>query len=187
MPKPFARLAILSIASIAVLVPASSTRATTFEDISLEQLAAASDLVVIGRVEHVDVHPTGPGGQPGIHTRAVVQVAETLRGEHQTIIEVWVHGGRLGDRVRIVSGQATFQPGEDVVLFLFRAGGGLWPTGMGRGKWTVSDPNGHPVAVPQSQLSVRSSRPTSVELSDLRASIAGASRPDATTRSGARP
>ncbi|MCZ7685888.1 MAG: hypothetical protein M5U28_46885 [Sandaracinaceae bacterium] len=137
MSKPFARLAIQSIASIAVLAPASATRATTFEDITLEQLAAASDLVVIGRVEHVDVHPTGPGGQPGIHTRAVVQVAETLRGEHRTIIEVWVHGGRLGDRVRVVPGQATFRAGEEVALFLFEAAGGLWPTGMSRGKWVL--------------------------------------------------
>lgn len=173
MPKPFARLAILSIASIAVLAPASATRATTFEDITLEQLAAASDLVVIGRVEHVDVHPTGPGGQPGIHTRAVVQVAETLRGEHRTIIEVWVHGGRLGDRMRVVPGQATFRAGEEVALFLFEAGSGLWPTGMGRGKWSASSLQPDLMS-PAVADQVHMLDPRGVSLSDLRARVAGA-------------
>lgn len=130
------------LATVALTCGAScptTARATTFVDVTIEDLARASDLVVVGRVEHVEVLPQGPAGQPGIHTRAVVQVAETLRGEHQTIIEVWVQGGRLGDRMRVIPGQAQFRVGEDVVLFLFRAGDGLWPTSFARGKWTSRD------------------------------------------------
>lgn len=126
------------VATLAALTAPAS--ATTFADVTVEDLARASALVVIGRVEHVDVHPEGPAGQPGIHTRAVIQVEETLRGEHRTILEVWVHGGRLGDRMRVVPGQASFRQGEHVALFLFAAGGGLWPTGMGRGKWLMASP-----------------------------------------------
>ncbi|MBX3271619.1 MAG: hypothetical protein KF729_15240 [Sandaracinaceae bacterium] len=113
-----------------------AARATTFADVTVDELVAASDLVVVGRVLTTDVLPEGPAGQPGIHTRARVRVDETLRGPGYTVVDVWVQGGRLGDRLRVVPGQATFRAGEDVVLFLFRAGGGLWPTGMGRGKWT---------------------------------------------------
>lgn len=119
-------------------IPQSTAHATTFAEVTLEDLARASDLVIIGRVERVDVHPHGPGGQPGIHTRAVIQVAETLRGEHRTFLEVWVHGGRVGNRMRVVPGQATFRPGEHLTLFVFESGGGFWPTGMGRGKWTMA-------------------------------------------------
>ncbi|MCC6876674.1 MAG: hypothetical protein IT378_20390, partial [Sandaracinaceae bacterium] len=120
-----------------LLLAASAASATTFDDITVEELTRASDLVVLGRVERVDVFVQGPGGQPGIHTRATIRVEETWRGEAQDIVEVWAHGGVLGDRMRVVPGQATFRVGERAVLFLFRAGGGLWPTGMGRGKWIL--------------------------------------------------
>lgn len=82
-------LALFAASLAAVSAPAS---ATTFVDVTIEDLARASDLIVIGRVEYVDVHPQGPAGQPGIHTRAVIQVSETLRGEHRTIVKR--HGRR---------------------------------------------------------------------------------------------
>lgn len=122
-----------------VALATTPASATTFADLTVEELARASDLVVVGRVETVEAFPVGPAGQPGIHTRAVVQITETLRGDARALVEVWVHGGRLGDRIRVVPGQATFRRGEAVTLFLFQAGGGLWPTGMGRGKWVRSD------------------------------------------------
>ncbi|MCA9610154.1 MAG: hypothetical protein KC619_31370 [Myxococcales bacterium] len=120
---------------VAATVAAPSAEATTFVDVTVEQLAAASDLIVVGRVVEVSVEPQGPAGQPGIHTRATVQVEEVLRGPGRSLVDVWVQGGRLGDRMRVVPGQAQFVQGEDLVLFLTEAGGGLWPTGMGRGKW----------------------------------------------------
>jgi len=124
----------LCLASAAV-VPAY---ATTLEDISIEELAAASDLVVVGRIEHVACEPRGPAGQPGIHSRAVIRVSETWRGQSQTRLEVWVQGGRIGTHRRVVPNQAVFRQGEVVVLFAFEAGGGLWPTGMSRGLWAGS-------------------------------------------------
>jgi hypothetical protein len=160
-------LALLS--SIAPTPLFSRAHATTFVDVTIEDLARASDLVVVGRVEHVDVLPQGPAGQPGIHTRAIVQVAETLRGEHQTIIEVWVQGGRLGDRMRVIPGQAQFRVGEDVVLFLFRAGDGCWPTGLGRGAWRsiASDPGSFAPTSPLEERG-RASRSIAVSIPDLR-------------------
>lgn len=101
--------------------------ATSFTEVTVEDLARASDLVIVGRVEHLEVLPAGPAGQPGIHTRAVIQVSEVLRAsgaiEPRTMIEVWVHGGRLGSRMRVVPGQATFSSGEDVALSSSRPAG----------------------------------------------------------------
>lgn len=154
------------------LLPTAPATATTFTDVTIEDLARASDLVIIGRVEHVDVHPHGPAGQPGIHTRAVIQVAETLRGEHRTIAEVWVHGGRIGNRMRVVPGQATFRAGEDVALFLFDAGGGLWPTGMGRGKWNIQ-PGNLPLR-PGHRDGLRLSSATGTSMEELRVAVASA-------------
>lgn len=165
-----ALLVSLLVPSLALL-PTAAT-ATTFTDVTIEDLARASDLVVIGRVEHVDVHPHGPAGQPGIHTRAVIQVAETLRGEHRTIVEVWVHGGRIGNRMRVVPGQATFRVGEDVALFLFDAGGGIWPTGMGRGKWSIQ-PGSLPV-LPDNADRLRLVSGAGTSLEELRTAVASA-------------
>lgn len=167
LPRRAGAIALAVVTTAVALAPVPAT-ATTFAEVTLEDLARASDLVVIGRVEHTDVLPHGPGGQPGIHTRATIQVAETLRGQPRTIIEVWAHGGRLGDRMRVVPGQATFRPGEHVALFLFDAGGGLWPTGMGRGKWTVEHDGllAHPGE--QGQLRLTNAR---ASLSDIRTAV----------------
>lgn len=128
------RLAVILVATLATTVSAS---AATFADVTAADLVRAGDLAIIGRVEQVDAHPAGPTGQPRVHTRAVIQVGETRRDEHRTLIEVWAQSGRIGDRARIVSGQATFRADEDIALSLFEAGGGLWPIGMARGVRTI--------------------------------------------------
>jgi hypothetical protein len=149
---------------------ASPVAATTFDDVTVEDLARASDLVVLGRVRELRVQAHGPNGQPGIHTRALVEVEETWRGQPRAIVEVWVHGGQLGNRLRVLPGQATFQRGERVVLFLFEAGGGFWPTGMGRGKWTVRGATAAPAA---ELLPTRRAEPA---LTDLHARVSGTSQ-----------
>jgi len=67
-------------AGLAVLAAvASPARATTFVDVTVEELVAASDLIVVGRVVATHVEPRGPAGQPVIHTRATIQVEEMIR------------------------------------------------------------------------------------------------------------
>ena len=125
------------------LLPASPAVAATFEATTLERLVEQSDQVALGTVLEITVHPEGPAGLSGIHTRVRFGVREVLVGQATSEIEFWVHGGRLGDRLRLVSGQATFSPGEQLVLFLFRTpSGALFPAGMARGKWAVRQGEG---------------------------------------------
>ncbi|RLB51968.1 MAG: hypothetical protein DRJ42_15870 [Deltaproteobacteria bacterium] len=132
--------AVRGIFALALLLPAiggtSIAAATTQRTLSLEELVDTSDVIVVGRVLRTEAVPEGPSGQPGIHTRVDVGVEDWLFGSApQSIVTVWVHGGRLGDRMRVVSGQARFERGERVLLFLFAAdSGGLWPNGMAQGK-----------------------------------------------------
>lgn len=49
---------------VALVAVAQPARATTFEDVTVEDLARASDLVVMGRVQDVDVHALGPSREP---------------------------------------------------------------------------------------------------------------------------
>lgn len=157
----------VSMAALVLAVGAcvsSVAHATTFVTASVDDLARASDLVVTARVGRVDVFERGPAGQPVIHTRATVEVHEVLSGElHSSLLEVWVHGGRVGDRLRVVPRQATFAPGEECLLFLFYASGGHYPTGMSRGKWTRDSRRPDAFLRPTEGVS----GPTTLSLSDL--------------------
>lgn len=129
-------VATLVVAGIAL--SAGPASATTFADTTVEELVAASELVVVGDVVSTRVFEHGPGGQSGIHTQVRLRVSEVLRGAGRTEVTIWVPGGRIGRRLRRVSGQATFRSGEQVLVLVHWADGGWWPTGMGRGKWLPS-------------------------------------------------
>jgi hypothetical protein len=120
---------------VAAIPPA---RASTLPPTTLEDLARASRVVTLGTVARTQVLDHGPAGQPGIHTRVTLAVEEAIAGHASTELTFWAHGGRLGNQMRRVVGQAHFAPQEDVATFLFaNDDGDLWPTGMARGKWHV--------------------------------------------------
>ena len=104
----------------------------------LSELAAKSTIVVAGVVSRTEASPTGPAGARGIHTAVELSEVEVLRGDATGPISFWVQGGVIGDRARRVVGQASFNVGQRVLVFLTQApNGALWPTRMGLGKWTL--------------------------------------------------
>jgi hypothetical protein len=104
----------------------------------LRRLVSQSDRIVVGRVIAADAQPFGPRGERGIHTRIELQVERSLIGSNSESVRFWVQGGRWGDRLRRVSGQATFKVGETVAVFLrARPDGELFPSAMGEAKWQV--------------------------------------------------
>ena len=130
--------ALLSLFAFLGIAPIGAS-ATSHDTPTLDELIAESDLIVHATVVTTSVHSQGPNGQPGIHTRVDLEVHETLKGTPRSTLEVWVQGGRMGGRMRVVVGQARFEPLEEAVLFLFRdPNGAYWPAGMGAGKWSVS-------------------------------------------------
>ena len=124
------------VAALVALCPVSETAASSLESTSLESLAGDSDIVVVGRVVDTTALPNGPHGESGIHTRVTLRADDSVPESGRDTVSFWVHGGRLGNRLRRVVGQARFEPGEEVAVFLRgSAGGALWPTQMARGKW----------------------------------------------------
>jgi hypothetical protein len=100
------------------------------------QLRAQSDHVVLGRVLGVVALASGPRGEAGIHSQVTIEVQHPFQGQSPPTLTLWVQGGELGDRRRVLSGQAQFRTGETLLLFLrARPDGVLFPTAMGRGKW----------------------------------------------------
>ena len=92
-------------------------QATVVEPLSIEQLAAESTRVVRAHVGHVYTVPTrGPRGE--IYTRVELIVEEYVLGNGPDVLTVQQLGGRLGEWTMVLSGNAQFMPGAEVVVFL---------------------------------------------------------------------
>lgn len=112
-----------------------ATTAAQFLPRSVEELAAEAACVVHGRVEAVEVL-AAPGGAPW--TRVELLVENTWKGAPTNRIVVTQAGGTLGSRRVVVGGEATYLPGEEVVVFLVANPRGEWLTcGMAQGKFAV--------------------------------------------------
>ena len=85
--------------------------------VPVESLATQAEWILRGTVESLE---TSRGTSKVISTRVELAVAEVWKGPHAQRAVVTLAGGVLGDRQVVVSGQATFKVGEDVVLFLVR-------------------------------------------------------------------
>ncbi|MBI3876951.1 MAG: hypothetical protein HY300_13525 [Verrucomicrobia bacterium] len=104
--------------------------------LSVEQLAAKSQLILRGTVTSKTVQRDGAGR---IYTSIELQVAEVWKGALATNRFTIVHGGGvLGDRRVTVSGQAEYVIGEEVVAFLLltERGEGV-SIGLAQGKFNV--------------------------------------------------
>jgi hypothetical protein len=156
------RFAIVFIGLSAALGTGLAPRAfaTALPPITLEELARQSDRIVLGDVRNVTAVPYGPNGQSGIFSRVTLRVDASLPATDGSAIAFWVHGGRIGSRMRRVIGQARFSIGERVAVFLRRGpsvegsqrDAPLWPTQMARGKWLRSWDHGTPYVRPSVQL-----------------------------------
>ena len=113
---------------------ARTAEATVAVSLPLPDLTARSSDVVHGVV--VATKSAWEGGQ--IYTTTHVDVLETVKGEqrHRTI---WVKqlGGQVGNLAMRISGQAAFEVGEEVVLFVKPGPVAREVVGMAQGKWLV--------------------------------------------------
>jgi hypothetical protein len=116
--------------------------------VGIERLTRESDAVVAGRVLEVRGEEQVRGGRRALVTAATLEVREAWKGAPGPRLRVYTHGGVVGRRAATVAGEATFAPGEEVVVFAMWGGGAWWPTGMAQGKWrVVRAPGAAPVAV----------------------------------------
>lgn len=87
---------------------------------SLEEIAAQADVVVLGTVESITSSWSDDGRM--IVTRASIAVERALKGGPRAGVVVETPGGRVGDVALVASGAPVFRVGERVVLFLEPAG-----------------------------------------------------------------
>ena len=120
--------------ALMLLLPVAAHASVALE-LSLEQLAQRADVVVRGRVNAQQAAWTR-GGR--IVTTVSVAVDEVLKGAAAQNVEVRHLGGHVGDIGQQVSGEVSFAPGEEVVLFLHAhpsVKGAFAVVGMSQGKF----------------------------------------------------
>jgi hypothetical protein len=126
------------LAVCALALGAGAARADLGPRWSDDQLAGFSSAIVAGRVTSI-----GTGRDPrttATHTYVTVAVDRVLKGDiAEREIVVKQLGGRIGDEVSLVFGQAEFAVGENVLLFLEvrPRDRTLYTTALWQGKWTI--------------------------------------------------
>jgi len=103
-----------------VLFAATAASATTLVHMSLEELAAAAD--VVARVRCLENESRWEQGE--IWTFTSFEVVETLKGPGPRLLTVRLLGGQVGHLVSTVAAVPRFRPGEEVFLFLERTPAG---------------------------------------------------------------
>lgn len=124
------RLAPLVVLAVAVPAAASIARA-----LSLDELSARAELVVLGRVTGQQARWTRDHRR--LVTRVTVAVEERWKGDAPAEITVLRPGGELDGLGQEVLGEPRFETGERVVLFLVERGDFYRAVGMAQGAFRV--------------------------------------------------
>jgi hypothetical protein len=118
-----------------LVVCAAPAAAATFVATSVEEAARSSEAVVRGRVVSSASRLTRDGR--GVVTEVEVAVDSAWKGAPDATVRFVVPGGRAGRIAQVVDAAATFDEGEEVVVFLGRRGPAWRVMGHALGKYRV--------------------------------------------------
>jgi hypothetical protein len=130
--------------------------ASTVIRLSLSDLVAESEAVVIGTVVGQEYEPWGNL----VFTRNVVEIEECLCGGEAvggSVVEIWTMGGRGEAGISVfVFGEARFEVGERFLAFLARRAGRWRVVGMAQGKVEVKvdEETGSEIVLPPGRVNV---------------------------------
>ncbi|MBI3664984.1 MAG: hypothetical protein HY236_01965 [Acidobacteria bacterium] len=108
--------------------------------LSLEEIVERSEQIVHGRC--LRTWTSWDAQTRAVWTHNEIEVADVLKGGRTQTVVVSEPGGRLGDIETWIAGMPRYEPGEEVVVFLYRTPiGFVRSRGLGQGKFTVqADP-----------------------------------------------
>jgi len=106
--------------------------------LTLEQLAAEADSILVGKVVNITSYQEGKGN---IYTRVTLSVEQSIKGKTGGEVVIRVPGGELNGQTMWVEDTPSFQLGERAVVFLDKGGGTFTVVGGFQGKFTVNSNN----------------------------------------------
>lgn len=122
----------------------STARASVLTKLSLEDMTARAEHVLLGRVERIDSKFV-QGHSGLIITEVQVRCQRSIRGAKEgSLITVRHLGGVVGELGQKVFGEASYQVGEEVVLLAEPREGALYAVGMAQGKLHIDRSTGSP-------------------------------------------
>jgi hypothetical protein len=131
-----ARKWVTAVVALAWLSGIHSLGATTLAPADFEQMVAASQTIVRGRVERVQAVLEGP--RRTIETVVTLTVLDELKGETGGAVVFRVPGGQIGQYRRVMIGAPELVEGDEVVVFLKgRAPVVPMPFGLNQGVYRV--------------------------------------------------
>ena len=97
-----------------------AVHATVIVPIEFRELVATAPVILHGQV--VDVRGGWVDGRRSVETFVTIAVADYLKGNLGESVTIRVPGGQIGRYRTVFVGAPSFQEGDEVVLFLKRAG-----------------------------------------------------------------
>jgi hypothetical protein len=124
--------------AVGVALAARPASATLLVPMSDQDLVASSDLVVIGRVQHIESALLGTNR---VVTRITLGVEQALKGTPTAnSVVITEPGGEVGGRRVVVFGAPTFARGERALVFLrVRRDGSLSTNALSLGKYDITE------------------------------------------------
>jgi len=122
----------------------SVAQASVLTKLSLSDMTARAEQVLVGRVERVD-SKLAPGHDGFIITEVQIRCNRSIRGVKEGALLTVRHlGGAVGELGQKVFGEASYQVGEEVVLLAELREGALYSVGMAQGKLHIDRSTGTP-------------------------------------------
>ncbi len=123
----------------------TAVSATTIVAQTLEEMASAADLIVLGVV--IETHAELNDGNIITLTQIEVERQWGPAAAGEAVVTVVTPGGRVGDLATRVAGTETFTPGERVLIYLRGDGTGRFMSAsLAFSKFTVRAGDAEPIA-----------------------------------------
>jgi len=119
-------------------LPPSQSASGLVEKLTLDDLAARANLVVLGEVVDVVYQKEANGN---IYTLATLSVGQTFKGGTIKEVVISTPGGKLDGKILEVEGAPNFQLGESAIVFLEKGDGIFRVIGGFQGKFTIDKNN----------------------------------------------
>lgn len=104
------------------------------EKLTLDELAAAADSILVGEVNDIVCYQEGEGN---VYTLVTLSVERSIKGQAQQEAVIRIPGGELNGQTLWVEDAPSFQLGERVVLFLEVTEGVFSFVGGFQGKFSI--------------------------------------------------
>jgi hypothetical protein len=116
--------------------PPSQSGAGIVEKLTVEELTARADSILVGEATDIACHQESEGN---IYTQVTLAVEQTVKGETKEAVNLRVPGGELNGQTSWVEDAPSFRMGERAVIFLEEREGIFTVVGGFQGKFTIDN------------------------------------------------